>query len=131
MSKLYTAYLKNKNNAEFFTHLKTVMVEHEGQKYRIIFTRKRANRYSIIHCRGNSIAWEQHPMVPRLVGRTGLGGDRIPVAQISPSKDAVTLFIIKGKPNSITGLDEGIFRSVHKFDKKLINVMSEARFKEL
>ena len=70
-------------------------------------------------------------MVPRLVGRTGLGGDRIPVAQISPSKDAVTLFIIKGKPNSITGLDEGIFRSVHKFDKKLINVMSEARFKEL
>ena len=36
-----------------------------------------------------------------------------------------------GKPNSIIGLDDGIFRSVHKYDKNYINVMSEARFKEL
>jgi len=34
-------------------------------------------------------------------------------------------------PNSITGLDEGIFRSVHKYDKSYINVMSKARFKEI
>ena len=36
-----------------------------------------------------------------------------------------------GKPNSIIGLDDGIFRSVHKYDENYINVMSEARFKEL
>ena len=36
-----------------------------------------------------------------------------------------------GKPNSITGLDEGVFRSIHKYDESFINVMSEKRFKEL
>lgn len=36
-----------------------------------------------------------------------------------------------GKPNSIIGLDEGIFRSIHKYDENYINVMSESRFKDL
>ena len=29
------------------------------------------------------------------------------------------------------GLDEGIFRSIHKYDENCINVMSESRFKDL
>ena len=46
-------------------------------------------------------------------------------------KDCIRIFVIMGKPNSITGLDEGIFCSIHKYDEKYINVMSEARFKDL
>ena len=36
-----------------------------------------------------------------------------------------------GKPNSITGLDEDNFQFFYKFNENYINVMSEARFKEL
>ena len=43
----------------------------------------------------------------------------------------ILVFQIMGKPNSIIGLDKGIFRSINKYDENYINVMSEARFKEL
>ena len=55
----------------------------------------------------------------------------ITLISLAPSKECVRIFVIMGKPNSIIGLDEGIFHSVHKYDENYINVMSEARFKEL
>ena len=97
--------------------------------YQVFYTKKRANRYSIVHCNGNTISWEQFPVLPRAVGR--LSGIKEPLISISPNSSVITIFVIKGKPNSIVGLDDGAFRSVHKFDKAYINVMSEARFKEL
>lgn len=84
---------------------------------------------SNIHCNGNTISWEQFPVLPRAVGR--LSGIKEPLISLSPNNSVVTIVVIKGKPNSIAGLDEGIFRSVYKFDKAYINVMSESRFKEI
>ena len=47
------------------------------------------------------------------------------------NKSSIEIVVILGRPNCITGLDEGIFRSIHRFDSEHINVMSEARFKTL
>ena len=106
-----------------------VTFEVDNKKYRVFFARRRANRYSIIHCKDNTIEWEQFPILPRIAGRRY--GIREPMIKLAPSKDCISIFVILGKPNSITGLDEGDFRSIHKYDECYINVMSEARFKEL
>ena len=132
MGKLYTRFKELKKQAAkdwFSDKIGLVRFENEGKKYEIYFTKKRANRYSIIHCKDNTIEWEQFPVLPRIAGRRY--GIREPIIRLSPSKDSLKFFIVMGKPNSITGLDEGVFRSIHKYDESFINVMSEKRFKEL
>ena len=132
MGKIYTRFKESKSKSStdwFMDKIRLVKFEDDGKKYEIYFTRKRANRYSIIHCKNNTIEWEQFPVLPRIMGRRY--GEREPIISLSPSKELARIFVIMGKPNSIIGLDEGIFRSIHKYDGNYINVMSEARFKEL
>ena len=131
MGKIYTRFkeLINQSRKDWFTDkIGLVKFEDDNKKYEIYFTRKRANRYSIIHCKNNTIEWEQFPVLPRIAGRRY--GIREPIIKLAPSKDCIRIFVIMGKPNSIIGLDEGIFRSTHKYDENYINVMSESRFKE-
>ena len=132
MGEIYTCFseLKKQSPKDCFTDkVGLVKLEYGNKKYEIYFTRKRANKYSIIHCKNNTIEWEQFPVLPRIMGRRY--GEREPIITLAPSKECVRIFVIMGKPNSIIGLDDGIFRSVHKYDENYINVMSEARFKEL
>ena len=132
MGKIYSRFIEAKKQRpkELITdNAGLVAFEIENKKYEIYFTRKRANRYSIIHCKNNTIEWEQFPILPRIAGRRY--GIREPIIKLSPSKDCIRIFVIMGKPNSIIGLDEGIFRSIHKYDENFINVMSESRFKDL
>ena len=113
----------------FLDELGLVTFENCEKKYEIYFTRRKANKYSIIHCENNTLEWEQFPVLPRIIGR--MYGKRQPIITLSPSKDTVKIVVITGNPNSICGLDNGIFRSVHTFDEKYVNVMSETCFKEL
>ena len=132
MGELYTRFVELKKQApkDWFTDkVGLVKFEYDNIKYEIYFTRKRANKYSIIHCKNNTIEWEQFPILPRIMGR--YYGEREPLISIAPSKECVRIFVIMGKPNSITGLDEGVFHSIHKYNENYINVMSEARFKDL
>ena len=132
MSELYTHFVELKKQVPkdcFTDKIGLVKFEYNNQHYEIYFTRQRANKYSIIHCKNNTIEWEQFPILPRIMGR--YYGEKEPLISLAPSKKCVRIFLIMGKPNSIIGLDDGIFRSVHKYDKNYINVMSEARFKEL
>ena len=132
MTNLYTRFkaLKKQAPRDCFTDkVGLLKLEEDGKKYEIYFTRKRANKYSIIHCVNNTVEWEQFPILPRIAGRRY--GIREPIIRLAPTKDCVRILVILGKPNGITGLDEGVFRSVHKYDENYINVMSEARFKEL
>ena len=132
MAELYDAFkeLKKQSSKDWFTdETGLVKLELNGKKYEIFFTRKRANKYSIIHCKNNTVEWEQFPVLPRIAGRRQ--GIREPIISVAPTKDSVRIVVILGKPNIITGLDEGIFRSIHKYDEAYINVMSEARFKEM
>ena len=132
MGEIYTCFseLKKQSPKDWFTD-KTGLVKFEwnGKNYEIFFPRKRANKYSIIHCKNNTIEWEQFPVLPRIAGRWH--GIREPIISVAPTKESVRIVVILGKPNSITGLDEGNFRSAHKYDEAYINVMSEARFKEM
>lgn len=132
MGKIYTRFKELKKQSPkdwFMDKIGLVKFEDDNKKYEVYFTRKRANRYSIIHCSNNAIEWEQFPVLPRIAGRRY--GIREPIIKLAPSKDCIRIFVIMGKPNIIIGLDEGIFRSIHKYDENCINVMSEARFKEL
>ena len=132
MGKIYERFKELKKQYPrnwFMDKVGLVKFENENKKYEIYFTRKRANRYSIIHCINNTVEWEQFPVLPRIAGRRY--GIREPIIKLAPSKDCIRFFVIMGKPNSIIGLDEGIFRSIHKYDENYINVMSESRFKDL
>lgn len=130
MEKIYNRFKENSYARNFFMDkAQIVCFDDEGKRYEIFFTNKRANKYSIIHCQDNTIEWEQFPLLPKISGRNY--GIKEPIIRLAPQKDVVRIFVIKGKPNSIIGLDEGVFRSVHRYDEKYINVMSEARFKEM
>ena len=132
MGKIYTRFAELKKQAEqdwFMDKIGLVKFEADDKHYEVYFTRKRANKYSIIHCKNTTIEWEQFPVLPRVAGRDD--GKREPIIKLAPSKDCIRIFVIMGKPNSIIGLDEGIFRSIHKYDENYLNVMSEARFKDL
>jgi len=132
MGKLYDTFSELRKQSPkdgFMDNVGLVKFHLNGKSYEIYFPRRRANRYSIIHCMDNTIQWEQCPVLPHLAGRRY--GKREPILALTPSQECVRVVVILGKPNSITGLDEGIFRSVHKYDEGHINVMSVARFKEL
>ena len=132
MGKIYTRFAELKKQAEkdwFMDKIGLVKFEADDKHYEVYFTRKRANKYSIINCKNTTIEWEQFPVLPRVAGRDD--GKRDPIIKLAPSKDCIRIFVSMGKPNSIIGLDEGIFRSIHKYDENYLNVMSEARFKDL
>ena len=132
MGELYNRFaeLKKQNKKDWFMdEMGRIKFDYNDKTHEIFFPHKRANRYSIIHCQDNTILWEQCPILPHLAGRRY--GIRKPLCTLAPSKECVRIVVILGKPNSITGLDESVFRSVHKYDESYINVMSEARFKEL
>ena len=130
MGELYNAYLSNRKNALRVDNTSTVEFEYGGENYRVIMTRKRANKLSLIRCSGRAIAWEQIPFLYLRYNERGRG-DVIANIPVGVDKKCVTIFVIKGKPRSIWGLDEGNFRSANKFDKDFVNVMSEKRFKGL
>ena len=132
MGEIYSRFKALRENAAeewFLDEIGLVTFERCGKNYEIYFTRKRANKYSNIYCEDNTIEWEQFPVLPRIAGRRY--GIREPIISVVPNKEVIKIVIILGKPNSITGLDEGNFRSVHKYDEAYVNVMSEARFKEI
>ena len=63
MGKIYERFKELKKQCPrnwFMDKLGLVKFEDNNQKYEIYFTRKRANKYSIIHCKNNTIEWEQY-----------------------------------------------------------------------
>ena len=130
MGNLYKLYLANRKNSTADQSTKTVSFDHEGVAYRVIITRKRANKLSLIRCVNNTVLWEQIPFLYLRYNERGRG-DVIDNITVSVDKNIVTLFVVKGKPRDIWGLDEGMFRSAKRMDASYINVMSEKKFKEL
>ena len=130
MGDLYKLYLKNRKNAIIDKSTETVFFDSEGITYRVVVTKKRANKLSLIRCVNSTVVWEQIPFFYLRYNERGRGDviDNIPV---TIDKNTVTLFIIKGRPRDIWGLDEGIFRSAKNLDPSYINIMSKNKFKEL
>jgi len=109
---------------------KTVLFDNKGITYRVMITKKRANKLSLIRCVNDTVVWEQIPLLYLRYNERGRGNviDNIPV---TIDKNCVTLFVIKGQPRDIWGLDEGMFRSAKRLDSSYINLISEKQFKEL
>ena len=130
MGDIYKAYLENVENEVENENTKTVIFTLDGVSYRVIMTKKRANRLSLIRCMNKTVAWEQIPFLYLRYNERGRG-DVIDSISVDVDRKYVTLFVIKGKPREIWGLDEGVFCSANHFDASRINLMSEKRFKKL
>ena len=103
----------------------------DGKNYNIVITKKRANRFSIIHCVDDTIVWEQIPHFYRLAGKFPGEGDRLPIFKAKLQNNETLIFVVKGKPNGIVGIDDGIFRSVYKYDDSFANVLTYNQFKKI
>lgn len=106
---------------------KTVVFEVRGQRYKVYISNQSANRATRIFCRNNgTVVWEQQYAVgisPKI--------ERTVLVKPEREKDEIAMVIIKGKPDLIGGLDEGIFRSSRGYllGDSDVYVMSETAFK--
>ena len=130
MNNLYKAYSVNKRKSEKAPQTTAVTFEQAGTTYRVIMTKKRANKLSVIRCMQNTVVWEQIPLF-HLLGNARGASEAVDSIPVAVNKEYVTLFVIKGRPGRIEGLDEGIFRSAGNFDAACINLMSEKKFRHL
>ncbi len=97
--------------------------------YDVTITRRAANKHTVIHCRDGQIVWQQ---IPRLFNWGGsLQGEFVPIHKCTSDKTHGTVFVVKGRPGGIVGLDDGPFSCADRFDENGINVMTYRRFKRL
>ena len=98
------------------------------KEYTVILTRKRANKRTVIYFTDNTIYWEQTPRFPRLAG---LHGEKIPICKFDTANTSNTLFVVRGTPMGDEGVDNGIFRSMKRYDETFVNCMTYKQFKML
>ncbi|MBE6757326.1 MAG: hypothetical protein E7552_02095 [Ruminococcaceae bacterium] len=94
-----------------------------------MITKRFANKHTVLKCDGNRIVWEQIPALFNWGG--SMHGEDIPIYQYNQERERCVIFVVRGKPNGVIGLDDGIFRSADKFDENCVNVMTYKRFKKL
>ena len=126
---MYEQFNRTKNLITETEFVKIYQCTVNDQEYKIIFTKERANQRTAIQCVDNCIGWEQRPLITRNSGYRP--GEYVPVYQFSEDQRGTTLFVVRGNPRVIEGLDEGIFRSANRLASGYVNVMSFGRFKEL
>lgn len=118
---------ENTDESEF---LKIFYPENTGHKLKIGFTKKKANKKTVIHCRENCIEWQQfYPVGIRPTSTTEV------ICQPSSYLESGTLciLVISGCPAYISGLDEEAFSSARMFDARhcgKLYVMSERAFRD-
>lgn len=121
----------NSSIKEETEYLNIYYLHTEERVYKIIFTKRKANKRAKIHCTGNQIIWEH--MYP--LGRSPLSV-KTNICQPSSVIDInmFCVFVISGKPDIICGLDDGIFLSSRRLNintnPNKLYVMSEVAFKE-
>lgn len=130
MGNIYDRFRKLEKEAGeewFLDELGLVTFEDDGKNYEIYFTRRKANKHSIIHCVDNTVEWEQVPTLSTVISK--MHSKKYHIINIFPSSSCIKIIAIMGKPGSIFGLDAGVFRSVYKLDENYINVATEEQFK--
>ena len=125
--KLFDAFELNKeliNQTEF---VDVYSVKYNDKDYKIIITKKVANKKTVIYFIDKTIYWEQLPLFPRLAGRTY---NRVPIYKFD-GKISNTIFVVKGSPLGDEGLDDGIFRSYKRYDDNFVNCITYKKFKQI
>lgn len=127
---LYEAYNKSAETVCENENVTCSTVEYEGHTFRIIFTKKKANKFTVISCIDNTVVWNEIPFNTYLSGFHR--GDEVMIfkEKVEPVKDAFTVYVINGKPGMFKNLDDGIFRSANNpGGVKYVHVMSSKRFR--
>ena len=107
---------------------KTITFPYSGQDYVVILSKQSAGKGTHIHCKANrTVTWEQL----RIGGMAGPQREEFVLAHPRPTDKEITLVVIKGKPDLITGLDDNGFVSVKGTFKKPTDIylMTEAELK--
>ena len=115
MGEIYTCFKQLKKQSPknwFMDKMGLVKFELNGKNYEIFFPRKRANKYSIIHCQNNTIEWEQLPVLPRIAGRSY--GIREPIISVAPANESVRIVVIAEKSRTHVGFKDD-FRPFRRY----------------
>ncbi len=126
--KLFAHYRTSKQLIEKTKFVKVFSCNFDGKEYKIVLTNRFANDHTFIHCKDGHIVWQQ---APRLNWGGKMVGTRDVIYKYIQDKRFITVFVVKGNPNEITGLDDGVFGSADKVDENNVNVMVYSRFKKL
>ena len=126
---IFMCYKKSKTLVEKTDFLKIYELSIDDILYRVIIPKRVANKHSFIHCKDNTIIWEQKPLIPGLAFRQA--GYTMPIFRHSSDCNYITLFVIKGCPNNIIGLDDGVFSSKLNLNNKIVSVFNYRDFKKI
>ncbi len=126
--KLFNSFKLNKELINKTKFVNVYSVKSDDKEYTVIIPRKTANKKTIIHFIDDTICWEQIPRFPKNAGRQY--GDKIPIYKFN-EKVLNTLFVVRGNPLGDEGLDNGIFRSLKKYNENFVNCMTYKKFKKM
>lgn len=126
---LYECYKRIGELASQNELYKTVEFSVGETRYTVHVTKRSAGRATHIHCREDgTVYWEQLYLMG---GMSRPSSETHVLIRPRSHENARTIVIIRGKPASITGLDEGIFVSAKReaTGENDVYVMSEGAFK--
>ena len=124
---IYNYFRKFGKKIDDTDHYNSFSFTMNSQKFIVHYTKNTANKFTEIDCKQDSVSWKQtHP-----VGHHRNSFSITPIIKPKRSKDEIVIVVIKGKPDVIVGLDEGIFVSSRCSLQKDsdVYVMSETAFK--
>jgi len=104
--KIFECFKRSKELIDETEFVKVYKLIYGEKDYKIIITKRAANKHTVIHFINNMVCWEQIPRLFRLAGRQY--GDKIPIYKFT-DKPVNTIFVLKGIPLADEGLDDGIF----------------------
>jgi len=127
-ASLYEAFVNQRKLIDSDDYCKKYSFDYKGKQVVLIKTVKKANKYTVIHCKGSSVTWEQITQITIYTSESEYFAVDFSERR---DPDKIYIFVVTGTPNHFKGLDEGIFVSANrgKCDADCVYVMSEARLK--
>ena len=128
--KMFDCFKRSKELIEETKFVKVYKLLYNEKEYKIIITKRIANKGTILRFIEDSIYWQEIHRLPIFLTY----GDKTLVYKFDTdytSKVSNTFFVVKGRPLGEEGLDNGIFRSPKKFDENFVNCMTYKKFKKM
>ena len=128
--KMFDCFKRSKELIEETKFVKVYKLLYNEKEYKIIITKRIANKGTILRFIEDSIYWQEIHRLPIFLTY----GDKTPVYKFDvdyTGKVSNTFFVVRGTPLGEEGLDNGIFRSPKKFDKNFVNCMTYKKFKKM
>ncbi len=128
--KMFDCFKLSKELIDETEFVKVYKLVYDEKEYKIIITKRFANKRTVIFFMDGTIYWEQIPLLRR--GSVYIcGKGKIPIYKFYTEKVLNTLFVVRGTPLGDEGLDDGIFRSPKKYDETFVNCMTYKKFKKM